>query len=98
MSQHHKREGWATVSARYRKSIEATLPAPCVDCPGIVQPGERWDVGHIVGIFDGGSHDRSNLGPSHLRCNRSAGGKIGARLVNQRRAAASAESKGIRPW
>ena len=82
MSQNHKREGWATV---YRKSIEATLPAPCVDCPGIVQPGDPWDVGHIVGIFQGGGHDRSNLGPSHRRCNRSEGGKIGARLVNQRR-------------
>ncbi len=97
MSANHRRTGWATVSARYRKSIAATLPAPCVNVcvlGGVVHPDELWDVGHIVDAAAGGTNERSNLGPAHRRCNRSDGGKIGAAMTN----AARKSSKKFRPW
>lgn len=89
MSQNHKRSGWATVSARHRPSIRAALPSPCVNPPckhgGMVYPGQRFDVAHIVDADAGGSNDRSNLGAAHPDCNRRDGGRIGARKTNEAR-------------
>ena len=81
MSQHRRLRWTPSDVAKWRPIIAATLPAPCVQprCQlgGIVHPDQAWDVGHIVGIPDGGTNDADNLGSSHRRCNRSDGGKTG---------------------
>lgn len=53
---------WAVIVAEGR--------ARCCRCGRPIQPGARWDLDH--------TDDRSRyLGPSHARCNRSAGGRKG---------------------
>lgn len=90
MSKWHKATRFSTYSKRFRPSIAATLPAPCVNrCRhgGIVRPDQAWDVGHIVAPENGGTNDRSNFGPAHRDCNRGDGGKRGAQLTNSARLA-----------
>ncbi len=66
--------------------IAATLPAQYVNrCGRLVHPEHQWDVGHVVGVEQATRlgwtrqqiDDPSNLGPAHVRCNRSDGGKEG---------------------
>jgi hypothetical protein len=52
---------------RWRPKVEAGL-VDCARCKGRIWLGERWHLDH--------TDDRSGyLGPSHERCNTSAGGK-----------------------
>jgi hypothetical protein len=101
MSGNHAANNWAKYSARYRPSVKACLPSPCVnDCQygGIVYPGQPFDVGHIVGYDRGGSNDRSNVGAAHVKCNRSDGGKIGASITNAAKRSSRLSGKKIRAW
>lgn len=77
MSAHHRTAAWAATTRRMRPLINATLPAPCVDCGRAVMLGDRYDVGHILAQSLGGSDDQFNLGPSHISCNRKDGGRLG---------------------
>jgi hypothetical protein len=48
-----------------------TVGSSCVRCGRPILPGELWDLDH--------ADDRAGyLGASHRRCNRSAGGRLGA--------------------
>lgn len=99
MSANHKRDGTAYKLKKARPHIDARLPAPCVNrCKlgGIVHPGQAYDVGHIIGKEAGGADVLSNFGPAHVTCNRSDGGKIGARITNARRKATT--TTGRRAW
>lgn len=78
MTAHHRSAGWRKVQRKMRPVIAATLPAQCVNnCGRTVTPDQTWDIGHIVDVALGGSDEPSNLGPAHIRCNRSDGGKAG---------------------
>ena len=71
-----------------RPIIKASLPAMCVDCGGVVMPGQAFDVGHIVALSAGGLNTQANVGASHRGCNRRAGGAMGGaktRATNKRR-------------
>lgn len=98
MSIHHKRQKWSTHSPKLRKLIEPQLPLPCVECRRPVMPGMKFDVAHIHGAEHGGAASLANVGPAHVGCNRSAGGKRGAQITNRGRRAATNRAKGIRSW
>lgn len=90
MSAHHRTAAWSKVQRVMRPRIAATLPARCVNCPHLVMPDQKWEIGHIIDAALGGTNDGTNLGPAHVRCNRSAGGKAGrakqiATMKNERR-------------
>ena len=54
--------------------------ATCARCRRAIVPGMKWDLDH--------ADDRvSYLGPSHARCNRVAGAKLGAAITNAKRRA-----------
>lgn len=76
----HRSARWARFTRMARPIIEAALPLPCVDCPGMVMPGQAWDVGHrrAHALDPTQPLTLEGVGPSHRRCNRSAGGKLGA--------------------
>jgi len=98
MSQHHQTPEWSKAVRVNRPRIEATLPAPCVDCGRPIQRGDRWQVGHIVSAAEAKAQGwtmaqinaPSNLGPTHTKapgqraCNQIAGGKIGAAISNEK--------------
>ena len=44
----------------------------CARCGLFIEPGQRWELDHAPG-------KQGYLGPSHFRCKRSHGGKIGPR-------------------
>jgi hypothetical protein len=46
-------------------------------------PDDSFDVGHIQPLSQGGNI--AEYGASHRSCNRRAGGKLGAAIVNRQR-------------
>ena len=88
MSAFHRTRAWTQLRNRMRPLIAARLPLSCVDCGRAVHPGQAWQVGHILSAAKHPAYAfmESNLGPSHKRCNLSAGGKDGAQITNKRRA------------
>lgn len=88
MTAHHRTAAWAKTTRKARPIIKASLPARCVNrCRrgGYVYPDQRFDVAHIIDAHLGGTDDLWNLGPAHPGCNRSDGGRAGARISNSRR-------------
>ena len=62
---------------RWRPIVEAGH-AHCARCKRPIPPDGPWDLGH--------TDDRTSYqGPEHRRCNRSSGGRNGARATNTRR-------------
>jgi len=57
-----------------RPLVEAGI-VRCARCQKIIAAGERWELDHAAG-------KQGYLGPSHFKCNRSAGGKVGAAITN----------------
>ena len=112
MSAEHRTAEWAAVRRRARPIIEASLPAPCVDCGGPVLRSQRWQVGHRVSVAVAKQqgwplsriHALTNLGPSHAKargqraCNQIEGGKLGAQIRNDRRRAQRAARTGLPGW
>ena len=82
MSRHHKAAHWSNTSPKERARIKATLPQPCITCGKPIFPGQNFDVGHLVPISLGGGG--GPVGPSHTKCNRTEGGRMGARKTNRR--------------
>lgn len=87
MSRHHAAVGHTSIARVARPVIQASLPQPCIQprCRrgGWVHPEDRWDVAHYTDLGLGG--DPNQVGPAHLVCNRSDGGKQGARITNARK-------------
>lgn len=86
MSAHHRSASWRSTTRKQRPLIAASLPRLCVNgCGHSVLPEQAWDVGHIVSVVQGRARGwttamidaPSNLGPAHVKCNRSDGGKEG---------------------
>lgn len=102
MSQHHRKVKWSTLSRKYRAAIAPTLPQPCIQprclLGGIVRPEDEWDVGHVHDLGMGGETGRNDVGPAHVKCNRSDGGRRGAAITNAGRAAVSGAKPGRRAW
>ncbi|NQX34046.1 HNH endonuclease [Herbiconiux sp. VKM Ac-2851] len=45
-------------------------------------PGTRYDIDHLIPLSAGGPSTAQNLWPSHVRCNRSDGGRLGSDKTN----------------
>jgi len=94
MTTHHQRVKHSTRAPKVREVIASRLPLPCVDCGRPVHPEHSWHVGHRIPASQGGQTTVENCGPSHVKCNLKAGGKLGAQARNNSRKA----SQDIRPW
>lgn len=57
---------------------------PCWRCGYLIEPGQRYDVGHLN---PNGGEGIDNAAPEHRGENRSHGGRLGARITNTRRKA-----------
>lgn len=67
-----ERKRWAPHVAAGQANCHATR---CLHRTRRIHPGQRWDLGHTP--------DRTTwTGPEHMRCNRSAGGRNGARVTH----------------
>ena len=104
VSQHHRAQKWTTHAPRLRAAIEARLPQPCVNCGAAVTRQHKWQVGHRTDAAAGGKPTLQNTGPTHVKsdiwprnCNQIAGGKLGAKVTNAKRRAAT-KSPDIREW
>lgn len=82
---HHQRE---------RKRWQAVIDANgtwCRRCGGQIYPGMAWDLDHAPG-------KEGYRGPSHRKCNRRAGGRVGAALTNGKRWAEKRKNGVSRQW
>jgi hypothetical protein len=59
---------------RLKPMVEAGM-TNCARCGDRILPGQRWELDHAAG-------KQGYRGPAHWRCNRSAGGRIGAAITN----------------
>jgi 5-methylcytosine-specific restriction endonuclease McrA len=101
MSRHHRAQTWTSFAPGRRAELERLLPLPCIQCGRPILPTDlrsSWQVGHRQDAALGGRPTRANTGPIHTRCNRKAGGRLGAAISNARRRARAAEADGLRPW
>ena len=61
-------------------------PVPCQRCNREItsaDPESSWHAGHLEDHATGGSDtDTANFYPEHVKCNTSAGGKLGAAITN----------------
>jgi hypothetical protein len=71
------------VRAQVRQAWRYGTEVRCWRRGCVIEPGARFDVGHLD---EHGGHGRDNLAAECVRCNRSHGGKLGARITNARRA------------
>lgn len=101
MSRHHRAQKWTSKVPGLRAKITPTLPRRCLNCPHLVTPDQKWQVGHVRPASKGGKASAANTGPTHAycpacghRCNQVDGGRLGAAVTNSRRQA----RKDIRPW
>ena len=90
MSSIHRTSAWAALCRKVRPILQSQIDsgqAVCLDCMGFIMPGEKWDVGHRLdaGRWPTLAFEEWNLGPSHRRCNRKAGGTLGANKTNAQR-------------
>lgn len=77
------RKAWGGSDSRSaRARWEPRLPLPCYRCKKPVLPTQPWHVEHIHDRALGGVWDESNEWVSHAHCNTSAGGRLGAAMVN----------------
>lgn len=105
MSRHHRAQKWTTHSPKLKVKHAAMLPQPCVECGQLVTREDKWQVGHRRDASAGGAPTMANTGPVHVasavwprNCNQIAGGRIGARVTNQRRTITRQRDSDIRPW
>lgn len=94
MTSHHQKVKHSSKAPRVRELITSRLPLPCVDCGHPVFAEQRWHVGHRIPASQGGQTTIQNCGPSHVKCNLKAGGKLGAQARNKYRN----QKKDIREW
>ncbi|MEZ2132731.1 MULTISPECIES: HNH endonuclease [unclassified Sinorhizobium] len=40
----------------------------CHLCSREIQPGEKWDLDHVVALINGGENRETNLKPAHRKC------------------------------
>jgi hypothetical protein len=79
-----------TVRAQVARLVAAG-GARCARCGLPIVPGTPWDLDHAAG-------KNGYLGPSHRRCNRQAGAKIGAAITNAARTRDSRVRHVSRDW
>lgn len=88
MSAHHKTSAYLAFSKRMRKVFAPQVAAGnayCGRCGHPITEGQAWHVGHILDDALGGSDTPENVRIEHKRCNESAGGRLGARIANDKR-------------
>lgn len=92
------------VRAQVRRDWKLGVEVHCWRKGCLLPPGCRFDVGHLDPT---GGHARANLAPECVKCNRSAGGRLGAAMTNAGRGAARARhhptprrraTEGLAPW
>jgi len=42
----------------------------CHLCEQPIQPGEKWDLDHVVALINGGENAEPNLKPAHRKCHK----------------------------
>lgn len=99
MSRHHDSAKWAATSAKLRARYKPQVDsgnAVCGRCRRPIHPGEPWDVGHVVDLSSG--QPSQGYRTEHRRCNRSAGGKLGAAKTNHTKTTERREDKRLGEW
>lgn len=91
MSRHHDAAKWASHTKGHRARIRAMgrtqlciQPAHATGCPRMLDLDlDQWDVAHLVDLALGGP--ATQVGPAWRKCNRSAGGQVGAHVRTAQR-------------
>lgn len=71
------RKAWTGHTVRTaRQRWAALLPLPCARCGQTIEPGQPFDVDHVVPLSRGGGTGWQNQSVAHPKCNRSHGTRL----------------------
>lgn len=74
--------GWnSSRGIKAREAWKLRLPVPCSRCGRDVEPDQEWDLDHLKSRSERPdlTWDQTNQWPAHASCNRSHGGRLGAK-------------------
>lgn len=69
------------IRTQVRQAHERGVDVECWRCGHLIEPGQKYDVGHLN---PNGGEGLDNAAPEHRHENRSHGGRLGARITNAR--------------
>lgn len=87
-----------SMSRTRRVRIFDAAGGACHICAGCIQPGEAWEVEHVIPLVISGDDSDDNLRPAHVKCHRAkttedAGTIAKAKRVHAKHIGAKPKSK-----
>lgn len=58
------------LTGKARLALLTAHNSRCHICGGAIEPGQRWEVEHVIPLAMGGDDEPGNMRPAHSKCHR----------------------------
>jgi 5-methylcytosine-specific restriction endonuclease McrA len=59
-----------SLSTKARAALFLDHKGQCHICGGMIQPGQAWEVEHVIPLAQGGDDEPHNMRPAHAKCHK----------------------------
>lgn len=59
-----------SLSTKARAALFLDHKGQCHICGGLIQPGQAWEVEHVIPLAQGGDDEPHNMRPAHAKCHK----------------------------
>ena len=59
-----------TMTGKARLAFLKEHGSTCHICGGAIQPGDKWEIEHVIALSMGGDDEPGNTRPAHAKCHR----------------------------